>query len=118
MINRVEMDALFQDDRGSLVQLVHGGFEQVNVLITRQGVTRGGHYHKIACERFYIVSGSVVLSALKDGTSAVFEFGTGDYFEVEPLTVHSMFFPEDTVMVVLYDKCVVLADGCKDIYPA
>ena len=118
MVENVKADFSFSDDRGSLVQLVHEGYEQVNVLTTRKGVTRGGHYHKLSRERFYVVSGAVELTAVKDEKTENYTFRENDFFEIAPYTVHSMTFPEDCVMVAMYDKCVEKPDGTKDIYPA
>lgn len=114
-----EIDFSFEDHRGCLTQLVHSGYDQINVLQTNAGVLRGGHYHKISDEAFYIISGSVEVELKKSGESkkekAVFK--KGDFFEFHPFTVHSMFFPEDCLMVQLYNKPVEQADGTKDIYP-
>lgn len=116
-INR-KADFAFKDARGALVQLVHEGYDQVNVLKTNAGVERGGHYHKISRELFYVVSGSVIVSLEKDGCKENKRFNEGDFFEIPPYVIHSMNFDEDCVLVALYDKCVELENGEKDIYPA
>ena len=115
-IKKRQVDFYYEDNRGSLTQLVHEGFEQINVLITNHGVTRGGHYHKISREAFYIQNGSVVVTAKHDGQSKEYAFKQGDFFEIAPYVFHSMYFPEDCIMVQMYDKCVELQDGTKDIY--
>ena len=46
--------------------------------------------------------------------SAVFH--AGDFFSIGPYVSHSMFFPEDCVMVQMYDRPVEQPDGKKDIY--
>ena len=61
LYERVRPDFEFSDTRGALVQLVHEGYEQVNVLTTRAGVTRGGHYHKETAEAFFVVDGRVTV---------------------------------------------------------
>ena len=116
LIKRKEVDFSFEDNRGKLCQLVHEGFDQVNVLITNRGVTRGGHYHKVCTEAFYVISGSVEVTAAAHGSEKKYVFCEGDFFEIHPFIVHSMFFPENCVMVQMYDKCVELPDGTKDIY--
>lgn len=116
LINTKSTDFSFADNRGKLTQLVHEGFDQVNVLITNEGVTRGGHYHKISFEAFYIISGSVEVTAKKDGYEKKYVFRENDFFEISPYVIHSMFFPEHCVMVQMYDKCVEKSDGSKDIY--
>ena len=116
LIVRKKVDFNFEDARGSLTQLVHEGFDQINVLVTKKGVTRGGHYHKLSVEAFYVISGSVEVTALHEQEVKKYVFRQGDFFEVHPYVVHSMFFEEDCTMVQMYDRCVELPDGTKDIY--
>lgn len=106
-----------RDERGELVQLVRGGWEQVNVLCSYKGAVRGGHYHKICREAFYVVSGSVNLTLWQGPRREDATFRAGDFFEIPPGTVHEMSFPEDCVLVALYDRPVETPSG-KDIYPA
>lgn len=104
-----------RDSRGSLTQLVGQGYSQVNILVSYSGVTRGGHFHKVCREAFYVISGSVTVCFEKDGYKETVDFAEGDFFEIEPYTVHEMYFLEDCVMVALYDKPVKTPEG-KDIY--
>lgn len=117
MIELKKIDFSFEDDRGSLNQLVHTGYEQVNVLFTKMGVERGGHYHKQSTECFFVVNGSVEVTAKRDNEEKKFTFKKNDFFQINPFVVHSMYFTEDCTMVAMYDKCVELADGTKDIFP-
>jgi len=110
-------DFEFEDERGKLVQLIHQGYEQVNVLISRADTLRGGHYHKYSREVFYVVEGSVALTFTKGQEKAERTFHAGEFFLILPQVVHSMFFPENCTLVAMYDKCVEQADGGKDIYP-
>ncbi len=110
-------DLEFKDERGKLVQLIHQGYEQVNVLVSCADASRGGHYHKHSREAFYVVDGSVAVTFAKGREKAERTFHTGEFFLICPEVVHSMFFPEDCTLVALYDKCVEQADGEKDIYP-
>lgn len=117
MYRELSADFRCRDSRGELVQLVHKGYEQVNVLRSVGGTFRGGHFHKQCREAFYVASGSVEVT-LRDGRrSSEHRFAAGDFFEIEPWTVHSMRFPEDCILVALYDRTVEFADGTKDIYP-
>ncbi len=132
MIKVRNTDFNFKDDRGELTQLVHDGFKQFNVLESRKGVMRGGHYHKVSTEAFFVVRGSVEVGYYileeapdneKSGDAPVgcenekkITFSQGDFFEVTPYTVHSMYFPEDCIMAQMYSICVEAPDGSKDIY--
>ena len=117
LIEKKKVDFSFTDERGSLTQLVHEGYEQINVLFTKKGVERGGHFHKDSIECFFVVSGSVEVSASKGEKKEKYIFDADDFFQVNPYVVHSMYFPEDCVLVAMYDKCVEKANGTKDIYP-
>lgn len=118
LLEKLDVDFDFHDSRGSLTQLVHEGYEQINVLYTRSGVERGGHFHKESNECFYVVKGIVQVTARLENKEETVSFGEQDFFRVRSYIIHSMFFPEDCILVAMYDKCVELADGSKDIYPA
>jgi mannose-6-phosphate isomerase-like protein (cupin superfamily) len=116
LYERLTVDFEHADDRGKLVQLLHDGYKQVNVLRTNKGVTRGGHYHKICREAFFIISGSVEVSFKNRDQLECVTFQADDFFRIDPYVVHSMFFLEDCVMVQMYDVPVEQQDGTKDIY--
>ena len=112
MLKKLACDFEFADDRGTLVQLVHDGWRQINVITSKKGAVRGGHYHKFNQEAFYIVSGSLELTV----NDSVYSFRQGDFFSIEPFDLHSFRFWEDTILVSMYSEGVELADGTKDIY--
>lgn len=105
----------FSDDRGSLVQLAREGYRQINVVSSKAGVFRGGHYHALNQEVFYVISGRFTLVVLKEGIEETYEMKTGDFFAVPPFVVHSFTYLEDTLLLGLYDRGVELPDGSKDI---
>lgn len=113
------LDADFRhiDERGSLVQLVHEGYKQVNVIISKGGIVRGGHYHKLNFEAFYVVNGSFEVTFLKNGVEEKSIFHTGDFFEIEPYTGHIFTYLQDTVLIGLYNVGVEKENGEKDIFP-
>lgn len=118
LIEKKTVDFRFSDDRGSLTQLVHSGYEQINVLFTKKGVERGGHFHKKSLECFYVVSGSVKVTGQLGGSAEEHLFREGDFFQVNLNVIHNMYFPEDCVLVAMYDKWIEAPDGTKDIHPA
>ena len=111
-----KIDFRHEDQRGALLQLVHEGYRQINVLETREGVARGGHYHKISNEAFFVVRGSVEVALQDLLERATVKFTKGDFFEIPPHVGHSMYFPEDCTLIVMYDTPVEKEDGTKDIY--
>ena len=46
LIKFIKPDFEFSDDRGSLKQLVHNGWKQVNYITSVEGSFRGDHYHR------------------------------------------------------------------------
>ena len=112
MLKQIPCDFTFKDDRGQIVQLVHAGWRQINVITTRKGVVRGNHYHKQNAEAFYVILGACDVTVGKES----FSFGPGDFFRIDPFDMHSFDYKEDTVMVSMYNKGVELPDGSKDIF--
>lgn len=111
-----KIDFQHVDSRGSLTQLIHDGFKQINVLDSKKGVKRGSHFHKRSVEAFYVVSGSVQVSLLSKENSETIIFKKGDFFEISPFILHNMLFLEDCLMVQMYDIPVENLDGTKDIF--
>ena len=109
-------DFQFSDTRGSLVQLVHEGFVQINVLESKKGAVRGAHFHKRAIEAFYLINGSVEVTLRSKEVEEKVVFQKGDFFEIYPFALHNMYFPEDCLMVQMYDIPVENEDGTKDIF--
>lgn len=115
LVNILKPDFIFEDDRGTLVQLVHKGYNQINVIKSNKGVIRGGHYHNLNNEAFYIISGRLKLSLKQNGYIENYEFRDGDMFKIISGISHSFEFLEDTLLVSMYDKGVELNDKEKDI---
>lgn len=112
----LKVDFEHKDDKGFLVQLAHQGWQQINFLESRKGTLRGEHYHKIASEAFYVAYGSVNLTLKRKGNTQTVHFQKGDFFHIPPMTWHQMCFPEDCIMIALYDIPIEKEDGSKDIY--
>lgn len=116
LFETLNIDFQYTDEKGTLTQLVHEGFNQVNVLESKKGCVRGNHFHKLSREAFYVVKGSVEVTLTRDGLTSIILFRKGDFFLIPTYTLHFMKFPEDCIMVALYDISVEKADGTKDIY--
>ncbi|MCI8322808.1 MAG: cupin domain-containing protein [Lachnospiraceae bacterium] len=117
MIKVIKPDFEFQDERGFLLQLVHEGFRQFNIIFSRQGVFRGGHYHQENTEAFYVISGSFELTVkTENAVEEKYIFQKGEMFLIPPYVSHSFSYLEDTLIASMYDLGVERADGTKDIY--
>lgn len=116
MLKILKPDFTFENETGLLVQLAHEGYSQINVLKSKKGSLRGGHYHKISREAFYVLEGNFELVLTRDDEKQTYNFKAGDMFMIEPYAKHTFNFLEDTIMVSLYDICVERENGEKDIY--
>jgi dTDP-4-dehydrorhamnose 3,5-epimerase-like enzyme len=116
LVEIVKPDFKFSNDVGQLTQLVHEGWNQINVIHSKKDGIRGGHFHKQNREAFYIISGKLQLELSCGNVIEEYEFGQEDMFVISPFQLHSFKFLEDTVMVSMYDLGVELKDGNKDIY--
>ena len=111
-------DYVHSDERGTLKQLFSEGFRQVNVITSRKGVVRGGHYHVHNTEAFYIISGSGKVVLSKDGCEETYAFEKGSYFQIGQGVVHTFSFTEDTVLVSMYSLGVEMDGREMDIISA
>ena len=109
-------DFTHEDDRGMLKQLVHEGFSQINVITSKEGTLRGGHYHKLNTEAFYILSGEGEVYFTDENGEDYYHFGPGSFFEIPANVSHSFRYLKDTVLVSMYTRGVENHDGSKDIY--
>lgn len=118
LIDILKPDFEFKDDRGTLTQLVRTGFSQVNVITSVEDSLRGGHYHKVNEEAFYIINGELELEVYKlneKTNQEKYTFGPGDMFQIPRDIVHSFYFKKPTLLVSMYSDGVELPNGDKDI---
>lgn len=116
LIEKLRTDFEHIDDRGSLIQLVRKGYSQINVITSKGGVFRGGHYHKLNTEAFYIVKGKCQVTAKKNGIKETEEFSEGDFFRLGPYVTHDFNYIEDSILVTMYSLGVELDDGSMDSF--
>ena len=112
MLRMINPDFEFKDERGVIIQLVHKGYNQFNLITSKKDVVRGNHYHKLNKEAFYVISGETEVEV----NGEVFVFKAGNFFDIEPYDMHSFRYLSDTVLVSMYSMGVELPSGEKDIY--
>ena len=117
LIEFIKTDFEFQDERGTITQLVHDGWKQVNYITTKSGVFRGGHYHKNNDEAFYIISGQIELelNSINFQEKEVHNIKSGDFFIIRRNLLHSFKFLKDTELISMYSNGVEEDEG-MDIY--
>ncbi len=116
LIEYMEKDFVFENESGLLVQLVHDGWKQVNVITSKAGKVRGGHYHKFNEECFYVVSGKFNLKVWKDDIEEEYLMKQGEMFLVKKDVFHTFEYIEDTLLVSMYSNGVELDENTKDIW--
>lgn len=118
LIEFIKPDFEFSDDRGSLKQLVHTGWKQVNYITSVAGAFRGNHYHKENTEAFFVINGRfrLIAETLDKSQTEEYEMKSGDFFIIKPNINHSFDYLEDTSLISFYNLGVEKADGTKDIY--
>lgn len=118
LITFIQPDFEFSDSRGSLKQLVHDGWKQVNYITSVGKAFRGNHYHKENREAFYVIKGRfrLIVSTIDESIKEEYEMKTGDFFIIEPQTIHSFDYLEDTELISLYDLGVQNENGDMDIF--
>lgn len=118
LIEILTPDFTFTDDRGTITQIVHEGYSQVNAVFTKAGKIRGNfHYHAHTKELFYIIKGKIQFTAKLCGKTEEYIFSDGDMFLVNENVRHTFLYLEDTYLVGLYTSPVENEDGTKDIIP-
>lgn len=115
LIERIKPDYEHRDERGTLIQLVRQGYSQFNVVTSKAGVLRGGHYHRYNTEAYYVIQGKCRVTAYKDDKRESSIFGAGDFFRIGPYVTHDFDYIEDSVLVTMYSLGVELGNGRMDM---
>ena len=116
LIEYLKPDFVFENEVGSLKQLVHDGWKQVNVITSHAGSVRGGHYHKYNDEGFYVIDGRFTLTLWRDDIRETYEMKCGDMFLVPPFVFHTFEYTKDTTLISMYSHGVELSETEKDIW--
>ena len=116
LIKFLKPDFIFENEAGSLKQLVHDGWKQFNVITSKAGSIRGKHYHKFNEEGFYIIQGSFNLTVWKDDTKEKYFIKSGDMFLIYPYVFHTFEYLEDTILISMYSNGVEISENEKDIW--
>ena len=115
-IDFLQPDFVFENSAGSLKQLVHDGWKQVNIITSVGGSVRGGHYHKYNKEAFYIITGSFKLIVWLRDQKEEYQIKAGDFFLINENVFHTFEYSEDTWLISMYSNGVEMDENTKDIW--
>lgn len=119
LVKILNYDFKFTDERGSLFQLIHKGYSQVNYVLSEKGAERGNfHYHEFNNEVFFVISGKMIVTLEYNGEKETHTFSENDMFMIEKNIRHKFVFVEKTQMIAFYDVGIEFDDGSKDIITA
>ena len=94
-------DGYYEDERGTIEDLLEGPLDSVTRIWTRQGAVRGNHTHNETTQWTYVVSGSLQVVTRRPGGEPFTEVvGIGDLVCEEPGIEHAWKALEDTVVLV------------------
>jgi len=114
----MEAEFVFKDNRGTLKQLFSSqrGWKQVNYATSKKDVARGGHYHKMVTETFYLIHGriKVMIKNMRNGNEQTKVFEEGDMFEIEPYDKHTIIALEDSEWIAAFDVIINNSDIYKE----
>lgn len=108
-IKKHNIGPVFEDERGMIFDLVDKeSIRHIGMLTCKKGSVRGSHYHKLAKQITYILSGKLELTLKdmkdKDAELQTVVMGKGDIVNIPPMVAHSLKALEDTIFLVFTDK--------------
>lgn len=99
---KVPLDDPFEDERGTIQNLVLKPMTSLAVITTKAGTLRSNHYHRTDWHYIYVVSGRVLYFERDVGDDEIpdpVELGRDEMFFTPPMKEHCVAFLEDTVLV-------------------
>lgn len=105
-----------EDDRGRILGIIQGKqWKEINYIESKKGAQRGGHYHKVTTEGFFIIEGKIEVSLQRIGDNQKKDYivESNDYFIIEPEILHTFKIMEDSKWINMLSQAMV--DGAKDI---
>ncbi len=91
-MKKVSSYQLFEDERGKINGIINSGcWREINLIESKKGAVRGGHYHKTTEELFYILGGEIKVVIVDMHGKVICEFTAhqGDIFIIEPYEAHT-----------------------------
>lgn len=100
-----------EDERGSITGLVNiGTWQEINLVRSDAGVTRGNHFHQTTREGFAILQGRIEVSLQKitdervEGEEKICNVSAGDVFIIESGVNHIFRVKENAIWINFLDN--------------
>ena len=103
-IPRIDLESPYEDERGTIQPLVDEALGSAAIVFSKEGAVRANHFHKTDAHYVYIISGEIEYYHRPTGSNAGPEkeiYRAGQMFFSPPRVDHAMYFPKDTVFIVL-----------------
>jgi quercetin dioxygenase-like cupin family protein len=102
-MNIQSIKAAFEDDRGSITDLVYKtDFDAVTLIKSNKGSIRGNHFHKDTTQYSYILSGSVIAYSQKPDDKVERKLlKPGELMISLPLERHALHAAEDSEILII-----------------
>ena len=109
IIAKKNIKPVFEDDRGAIFDLVDKEkISHIGMITSKRGSVRGNHYHKIARQITYILSGKIELTTKdvsnKNSKPQIIIMEKGDIADIPAMTAHSLKALEDSAFLIFTDK--------------
>lgn len=81
-----------EDERGSITGLIDfGNWQEMNLITSKSGSIRGGHYHELTEELFYILEGTIKIKLENINTKekSTIIANTNDVLLIQPNVIHT-----------------------------
>tara|TARA_Y100000996_G_scaffold385128_1_gene342260 strand:+ start:741 stop:1115 length:375 start_codon:yes stop_codon:yes gene_type:complete len=111
MIEFIDPYFNYKDERGSISGVINKNlWEEINFITSEKGAKRGGHYHKLTKELFFILQGEIevitqkINSDNKLGEKTINIVQKDDIFLIEPYVVHFFNIIEDSKWINVLTK--------------
>ena len=113
----VPLPTPFNDDRGTIQNLVDLPLGSALVILSKKGAVRANHYHKSDFHYSWLQSGKMIYAHRPVGSEEAPEqwvIGPGQLFYTPPMHEHVMQFLEDSVLFVVARNIRASADYESD----
>lgn len=101
----IEYYCKFSDERGRFEGIINEGFwQEINIVHTHAGCTRGGHYHRHTIEVIFLLTGKAnveLCSVDNPSTTVRISLMAGEGIQIPTMTAHQFTYLENSTHLQL-----------------